>query len=89
MNQLLRGLLVSLIVLLAVHSRLVRTASAKEVFGFTNFVADSVYKKYDLSKISSLVFLDCNIDDQFLQYAKSKNVQTYLTSNPAIHLFAS
>ena len=77
MSQLLRGLLIGLLVL-AVHSRL--TQAVKEIFGFTNFVADSVYKKYDFSKISSLVFLDSNIDDQFLQYARSKNVQTYLTS---------
>lgn len=81
MNQLrygpLFGLLVGLLSISAVH------CSSREVFGFTNFVAEAVYKQYDLSKISSLVFLDSAINDQFLEYARSKNVQTYLTSKYA------
>ena len=57
---------------------IVRQAS-KEVFGFTHFVSADIYKKYDLSKITVLVFLDDNIDAEFLSYAKTNNVRTYLT----------
>ena len=80
MSSLLSALLIGLISLFGVH------CASRETFGFTNFVPDTIYKKYDLSKISSLVFLDNNIDDKLLEYARSKNVQTYLTGKPLLPL---
>lgn len=77
MNQFLCGLILFAI---AYCNVVASQKVSQEVFGFTNFVPESIYKKYDLTKISSLVFLDNNINDQFLEFARSKNVQTYLTS---------
>lgn len=51
---------------------------SKEVFGFTKFVNENIYKQYDLKKLTVLVFLDDNFDEKFLKYAKENDVRTYL-----------
>lgn len=53
---------------------------SREVFGFTNFVNEKIYKQYDLKKLSVLVFLDNNIDEQFIRYAQTNKVRTYLSA---------
>lgn len=76
MKQLVQFLILFIISIVQCNSETIRS---KEIFGFTNFVSESIYKKYDLKKISVLVFLDDNIDKKFIEYAQSNNVKTYLT----------
>ena len=52
---------------------------SKEVFGFTNFVDEKIYKKYAITKLTGLIFLDDNIDAKFIDYARENEIRTYLT----------